>query len=116
MTKSDALRSAVAAWRAAPPDVRAPFLTRVAENAEAIASRDHTLGTPTREGARARMAALLGREGDYDTLHAALAEAIRSGALDADDPALRDHLRRTALDELAIDQPRYRHELQLPEG
>lgn len=114
MSTAADLRAAVAAWRAAAPDpARAAFLERVAQNAEAIAAREDALGPPAREAAAGRMAALLGHAGDIGGLQAAMAEAIRAGRLPIDDPALLDHLHRTALDELAIDQPAYRHGLRL---
>ena len=59
-----------------------------------------------------RMRALLGRDGDFVALNRALAEAIRAGSMTPATPALRAHLRATALDMLAIDQPRYAHELR----
>ena len=115
MSRSERLLTAVAVWEAAPPDpARDAFMGKVAENAKAIAERDETLGPGSRDAARARMAVLVGREGEHDALLAALAGAIRSGALAYDDPALLDHLRLTALDELAIEQPRYRHGLVQP--
>lgn len=114
VTRAARLRAAVAAWRESAPDpARAPFLARVADNAEAIAARDESLGPTARAEAAARVAALLGVEGDLDALNVSLAEAVRTGDVAYDDPRLLDHLRRTALAELAIDQPRYRHALAL---
>ena len=45
---------------------------------------------------------------------AALVAAIRSGAIAPDDPALVAHLKATALDTIAIDQPKYAHTLGAP--
>ena len=58
-----------------------------------------------------RMRALLHRDGTRDELDAALAAAIRSGMIAPDDPALVAHLKATALDTIAIDQPKYAHTL-----
>ena len=45
---------------------------------------------------------------DLDSLNHALCTAIRDGRLGLDNPALKEHLRRTARDKLAIDNPKYR--------
>lgn len=87
------------------------FALRVARNALEIANRDLTLGPPADARAAERMRALLGREGTREELDAILAGAIRNGTIAPDDPALVAHLRACALDALAIDQPRYAHEL-----
>jgi hypothetical protein len=86
----------------------------VAANALGIVSRELAQWPAAEAAAVARMQAFLGRDGDYETLNAALAEALRDGSVSADDPAVFDHLRRTTLATLAIDQPRYRHELAAP--
>ena len=113
MIRAQTLLAAVAAWEAAPPDpARDAFLQRVAENAKAIAERDTTLGRAAEMAAAARMTPLLGHGGDPATLTANLAAAIRSGALAYDNPTLLTHLRLTTLDDLAIEQPRYRHGLE----
>ena len=44
---------------------------------------------------------------DLDALNRDLCDAIRTGKLSLDDPGLKEHLRRTARDKLAIDNPRY---------
>jgi hypothetical protein len=101
---------AVAAWL--PVDGSAgTFGLRVARNALEIAARDMAQAPATEATASARMAALLDREGSREDLDRALVEAIRNGTIAPDDPALVAHLRACALDALAIDQPRYAHEL-----
>ena len=108
------LARALAGWRASPDPARAPFLDRVADNAQAILDREAALRPASDEAAVARLSALLGESGDAGALTATLAQAIRDGRIPHDDPALLDHLRRSALDDLAIDQPRYRHALSEP--
>ncbi|KAK0329377.1 hypothetical protein LTR94_037080 [Friedmanniomyces endolithicus] len=62
------------------------------------------LGPAADERAARRIAAILGRDdGPRDELDRALVTAIRAGTIAPDDPH--------ALDHLAIDQPRYLHEL-----
>lgn len=104
------LVESVAGWL--PVDGGAsPFSLRVARNALGIAARELAQAPAADARAAARMAALLGREGARADLDRALVEAIRSGAIAPDDPALLAHLRAAALDTLAIDQPKYAHEL-----
>ena len=71
------------------------LVRREIEQAESADAREH-----------ARLAHLLG-EGDLETQREALCDRIAAGELTLDDPALREHLRATAIDRLAIDQPTY---------
>ncbi len=87
------------------------FHRKVAANALGIVTRELAQWPDAENEAVQRMQAILGREGDYTTLNAALASALREGTLDGENPVVFDHLRRTVLDMLAVDQPRYRHEL-----
>lgn len=88
------------------------FARRVAANALAIVARELEQGAAADRRAAGRIEALIGA-GDGDPQHR-LAAAIRAGALDPLDPALLDHLALSALDTLAIDQPRYAHALERP--
>lgn len=95
-------------------DTSAPvsgFHRKVAANALGIVAREMEQWPAAEAAAVQRMQAILGREGNYKTLNADLARALREGSVDGNDPAVFEHLRRSALDMLAIDQPRYRHEL-----
>jgi hypothetical protein len=85
----------------------AAFQARVAANAVDLAAREMRLGPAADAAAAARLQALLQHTGPADTLEAELALAIRSGAIDDQDPALRAHLWASTLDKLAIDQPAY---------
>ncbi|KQT32398.1 hypothetical protein ASG29_11450 [Sphingomonas sp. Leaf412] len=107
---AQALVEGVARWL--PVDGSASgFTLRVARNALEIAARDMAMGPAADARAVARMRAIMGMEGDRDSLDAALVAAIRAGRIAPDDPALVAHLAASALDALAIDQPRYAHEL-----
>ncbi|MBY0302335.1 DUF6285 domain-containing protein [Sphingomonas ginsenosidimutans] len=108
---AQALVEGVAAWL--PLDGSAsPFALRVARNALDIAARDMAPGPAADERAACRIAAILGRDdGPRDELDRALVTAIRAGTIAPDDPQLVAHLAASALDHLAIDQPRYLHEL-----
>lgn len=107
---AQALVAGVARWLPLDGSASA-FGLRVARNALEIAARDMALGPAADARAAARIAALLGRDGDRDTLDRLLVEAIRSGAIAPGEPRLIAHLKACAIDALAIDQPKYAHEL-----
>lgn len=77
------------------------FHARVAVNMLAIAERELELG-PAHELAHRRRLSELGYRDD-----AALAEAIRSGALDDREPEVREAVRASVRDKLAVANPRY---------
>jgi len=81
--------------------------TRVAANALELVAREMMQGDAADGAERARLQALLGREGSTEELSRALADAIRADAVEVELPRLLDHLRETTLAKLAIDQPRY---------
>lgn len=85
----------------------AAFQARVAANAVDLAAREMRLGPTADAAAVERLQALLQHTGPADALETELALAIRSGAIDDRDPALRAHLWASTLDKLAIDQPAY---------
>ncbi len=86
---------------------RDAFLLRVAVNALATVKREGEQRAAMEDEARARLIALLGQDGPLEALNHALCEAIRSGALADDDPALLAHLRALAIAQVRIDQPNY---------
>ena len=107
---AEAIAAGVAEWL--PVDGSASgFQLRVVRNALRIVARELAQGPAADARAVERMAALLGRPGPREELDAALVAAIRTGAIAPDDPRLLAHLRASALDTLAIDQPNYAHEL-----
>lgn len=107
---AQALIEGVATWL--PLDGSATtFGLRVARNALEIAARDLALSPAADGRAVGRMRSILHRDGTREELDAALVEAIRSSAIAPDHPALIAHMKACALDALAIDQPKYAHEL-----
>jgi len=86
---------------------RLAFHARVAANALAIVKRELELGPAADRADAARLAALLGQEGDPAALTEELCRRIASGEIAADDPALIDHLWATTLATVAVDQPGY---------
>ncbi len=83
------------------------FLARVAVNVLGVVRRELEQGAALEDAAKARLAALLGREGSYAELNQALCEAIRTGAVGADTPGLLAHLKAETVDRVRIDQPKY---------
>lgn len=86
---------------------RAAFDMRVTLNALGLVRRTLSLTPESDTAERARLSALLGEDGDLETLNRALCARIRSGEMDLSTPALSAHLHATALEKLAVDQPGY---------
>jgi hypothetical protein len=83
------------------------FKTRVSVNVLNTVRRELELRTRQEESERARLAAILGHDGEIKVLNNELAERIRSGALSTVDPILRAHIRQSLADALAINNPRW---------
>ncbi len=111
LPRSDELLDSVAAFlredAAAATHGRTRFFTRVAANSLAIVKRDLALGPAHREAERARLTALLGGTGRLDALRWQLTAGLRDGGIALDHPGLREHLRASVINQLAIDQPTY---------
>ena len=102
------LREALAAVEAGPPgDARAAFIARVADNARATLEREAVLGPAAKAAAVQRLRALLGLDGDFETLNAELCARLADGRLAPLDPAVLAHLKANVVDQIAIDQPTY---------
>ncbi|MBI4185330.1 MAG: hypothetical protein HY521_15160 [Proteobacteria bacterium] len=92
---------------ALPEDKR--YAARLVAAALAIAGREIAAGEAPAREERARLAALLGGEGDLAELNRRLARAIRAGAFDAPGDAqarLIAHLEASVRARLMIDNPR----------
>lgn len=83
------------------------YQCRVAVNSLKIVERELEQSGPTLTAERERLEALLGERGSLEALNTSLVERIRRGDFDKDDSALLEHLRKTTLDRIAIDNPRY---------
>jgi hypothetical protein len=83
------------------------FPQKVAANALGIAGRELELGPGFAAEEMTRLMALVGETGDLAARNRRLAEAVRTGALALEDAALIDHLIRTTIAKLEIDQPAY---------
>lgn len=83
------------------------FHARVAANALAIVVRELEQGATVMQEERMRLSVLLGHDGTLENLNRELCRRIRSGEFTLSTPGLPEHLERTTLDKLAIDQPGY---------
>ena len=87
--------------------VAAGFPQKVIANALGIAQRELEREPVLAQEERARLTRLIGTDGEVTHLNAALARSIREGSVQIDDPALLDHLIRTTVGKLEVDQPAY---------
>jgi hypothetical protein len=111
--KAEELAEAVARWidQIRPGlDPRNAFLARVAANALGTVARELALGEGAEARAARRLAEVLGHPGAHAELTSELCARLRSGELHAQTPGLLAALRANVLDQLAIDQPNYRHQ------
>ena len=83
------------------------FQTRVTINALNTIGRELELRSAQESQERERLIALIGHQGDVEELSHELAERIRTGVIALDDPALRQHIRRSLADALAINNPKW---------
>jgi len=83
------------------------FQTRVTANVLNIVRRELELRETQSAAERARLRALVGHEGDTESLSRELSELLRQGAIDLNDANLRAHLRQSLADALAINNPKW---------
>jgi aminoglycoside phosphotransferase (APT) family kinase protein len=90
-------------------DGRTNFLARVASNSLDIVARELVLGPGARAGELSGLRRLF-NAGEGETiadLRWRLVNELRDGTLSLDDAGLKEHLRNTVVNQIAIDQPRY---------
>lgn len=87
----------------------AAFHARVASNALATVLRDLEQRPDAEAQERQGLVDLLGASEDQTTadLNRSLSERIQAGDITIDTPGLLDHLKRTVMAQVEIDQPRY---------
>jgi len=94
---------------------RTNFMARVASNSLDIVLRELEMGTAAKQQELAGLEALMSgeeagigaRESSLGDLRWQLTRRLRSGEVDLDDKQLQAHLRQTATNQIAIDQPKY---------
>jgi len=83
------------------------FNLRISINAIDLVQREIAMQAGADEREHARLSRLLGGGASLEAMRQTLCEKIASGAITLERPALQQHLRETAIDRLAIDQPSY---------
>jgi len=83
------------------------FQCRVTVNVLAQVRRELVLAPAQADAERARLVSLLGHPGERDELSRELAARIRAGEFALDDPALLEHLRRSLVEALRINNPKW---------
>ena len=83
------------------------FQTRVTINALGMILRGMRQGAALDEAETARLVDLLGQEGERNALNSMLAARIRNGDIALDDPALRQHIRRSLEEALQVNNPKW---------
>ena len=83
------------------------FHGRVAANVLGILHRELTLAPGFEEAEKARLENLLGNSGTLEDLNRDLCRHITAGEMGLDNAALMEHLTKTTMGKLAIDQPKY---------
>jgi hypothetical protein len=83
------------------------FQTRVTVNVLNTVRRELEMRGAQADAERSRLVAMLGHDGDVESLSVELAERIAAGAIAIDDPALRAHVRQSLADALAINNPKW---------
>lgn len=86
---------------------RTAFLARVSANVLAIVHREMTQGPAAEAAEIERLKGLLNADGSLEELNRLLCARIAQGAITLETPGLADHLWRTTLDKVAIEQPSY---------
>jgi len=83
------------------------FNVRVSINTIELVRREIEQGADAAARERDRLAALLGGDRGLDAMRRELCGKIAAGELTLEQPALCEHLRATAMERMAIDQPGY---------
>ena len=88
---------------------RSAFLARVTSNVLGTILRDLEARERNDTEEKVRLSDLLGAapESSLNSMNEELRNRIRSGALSISSPGLLDHLKKTAIAQLKVDQPNY---------
>lgn len=86
---------------------QAAFHTRIAINVLKIVERELEYGPILDAEEHERLCRLLDQDGNLEDLNANLCQKLRDGSIDYTNDALIEHLRRTTMGKLSIDNPEY---------
>ena len=85
----------------------AGFKLRVGINALDLVVRQLTLSGASDAAEHARLVQIMGLQGTLADLNRDLAQGLAGGEIDPHGPGVADHLWRTTMEKLAVDQPTY---------
>jgi hypothetical protein len=83
------------------------FKTRVTTNVLITLRRELELGAAQAADERAQLAGLLAHQGDGHALNLELSERIRVGTIGLKTPGVRDHIRKSLVEALRINNPKW---------
>lgn len=83
------------------------FKVRVTINVLNTIRRELEMGEGQAKAEHERLVAILGHEGDVETMSRELAERIRAGDFSLDDERLRTHIKQSLSDALSIANPKW---------
>jgi len=83
------------------------FKTRVTANVLNTVRRELELREVQKVSERERLIAILGHDGDVESLSRELADKIRTGTISIDDRGVHDYARQSLADALAINNPKW---------
>jgi hypothetical protein len=83
------------------------FHARVAANVLGILTREYEQGPQNHTEERERLSLLLSSEGTLKELTQELCSRIKARELGLETPSLKDHLIKTTIQKVEIDQPKY---------
>ena len=83
------------------------YSMKVSLNALSLVQRDIEHRNTAEAEELDRLKTLLSADGDLSDLNRQLCEKIRLGELSSNDKTLLDHLRKTTIDQIKVDQPNY---------
>jgi aminoglycoside phosphotransferase (APT) family kinase protein len=90
-----------------PGEARSRFLARVGAGSVDIVLRELAMGADIEAHERAALGALVGPATDLRVMRASLCDALRSGRVPLESPALQQYLRDSVLAQVLVDQPKY---------
>ncbi|HJU10747.1 MAG TPA: DUF6285 domain-containing protein [Candidatus Binataceae bacterium] len=83
------------------------FQTRVTANVLNTVRRELDLREAQESAERSRLMTMIGHHGSVEELNQELCELIRTDLIDLDNPHLRNHIRQSLADALAVNNPRW---------
>jgi len=97
-------------------DGQVSFHTRIVINMLKIVERELDLGPKLNQEETERLQQILGQKGSLEDLNAAFCQKLKSGEMDYQSQELTEHLQKSVLGKLSIDNPEYSAYKRATEG